>query len=133
PEGSVLGSPSYMAPEVAAGLTAEVDFRSDVYLLGATLYEILTGAVPRKADTVMELIRLAQHDPPVAPRRLNPHVPRALEAICLKAMARRKEDRYQTALELADDVQRFVAGEAVSAYREGFVTRAWRWGARRGK
>jgi tetratricopeptide (TPR) repeat protein len=125
--GAIMGSPSYMAPEVAGGRNDEVDQRSDVYLLGATLYEILTGALPRKADTLLLLLKKAQHEPPAPPRQVNPHVPRALEAICLKAMAFRKEDRYASALEVAGDVQRYLAGEPVSAYREGTLARAWRW------
>jgi tetratricopeptide (TPR) repeat protein len=128
--GSIMGSPSYMAPEVAAGLNDRVDQVSDVYLLGATLYEILTGLLPRQAKTVMELINKAQKEPPVPPRRVNPHVQRALEAICLKAMATRKEDRYQSALEVAEDVQRFLAGEPVLACPEGLLARARRWGKR---
>jgi serine/threonine protein kinase len=121
--GAIMGSPSYMAPEVAAGLNEEVDERSDVYLLGATLYEVLTGQLPRQAKTVMELIRKAQREPPVPPRKVNPRVSKALDAICLKAMATRKEDRYPSALALADDVQRYVAGEPVSVCPEGWVAR----------
>jgi tetratricopeptide (TPR) repeat protein len=125
--GAIMGSPSYMAPEVAAGLNDQVDQVSDVYLLGATLYEILTGSVPRKADTMLELIRQAQHAPPVPPRRVNPRAPRALEAICLKAMSSAKADRYQSALEVADEVQRYLAGEPVLALPEGPWERAKRW------
>jgi tetratricopeptide (TPR) repeat protein len=128
--GAIMGSPSYMAPEVAAGLNDQVDQVSDVYLLGATLYEILTGTLPRRAETVLELLTKAQKEPPVPPRRVNPQVPRALEAICLKAMASRKEDRYPSALEVAEDVQRFLAGEPVAAYPEGPLVRALRWAKR---
>lgn len=128
--GAVLGTPSYMAPEVAAGLSDEVDERSDIYLLGGTLYEILSGNKPRSARTVVELLKKAQHEPPKPVRAVNPLVPKALEAVCLKAMAHRKDDRYQTAAELAEDVQRFLAGEPVSAYREDALTRAWRWAQR---
>jgi tetratricopeptide (TPR) repeat protein len=128
--GAIMGSPSYMAPEVAAGLNDQVDQVSDVYLLGATLYEILTGILPRQARTVMELLTKAQKEPPVPPRRVNPGIHRALEAICLKAMATRKEDRYQGALEMADDVQRFLAGEPVRACPEGLLARARRWAKR---
>jgi len=129
--GAVLGTPSYMSPEVAAGRNDEVDERSDIYLLGATLYEILSGSKPRSAKTVVELLQKAQTEPPRPVRVVNPLVPRALDAVCLKAMAHRKEDRYQTATELAEDVQRFLAGEPVSAHREDALTRAWRWAARR--
>ncbi len=125
--GAILGSPSYMAPEVAAGLNDEVDQRSDVYLLGATLYEMLTGRVPRQAKTVMELVKKAQREPPLPLRKVNALIPRPLEAICLKAMAHRQDDRYPSALDLAEDVQRYLAGEPVSAYRENFWERTGRW------
>jgi tetratricopeptide (TPR) repeat protein len=125
--GSVQGTPSYMAPEVAQGLNAEVDHRSDIYLLGSTLYQILTGKRPRKAASLSELLELARNTPPLPPRKLKPEIPRALEAICMKAMAYSKEARYQSAGALAEDVQRYLAGEPVSAYREPWVEKAWRW------
>ncbi|MHC4405549.1 MAG: protein kinase domain-containing protein [Planctomycetota bacterium] len=128
--GSVLGAPSYMAPEVAEGRASEVDQTTDVYLLGATLYEILTGNPPRKGTSHAEIVELARTVEPVPPRERNRAVPRLLEAICLKAMARRKDDRYQTAHALAGDVQRYLAGEPVSAYREGILARTWRWAKR---
>src|SRR6185437_9991409 len=84
--GAIMGTPSYMAPEVAQGLNDEVDQRSDVYLLGATLYEILTGRQPRRAKTALELIKLARSEPPTPVLKLNPRVSRALDAICRKAM-----------------------------------------------
>jgi serine/threonine protein kinase/Tfp pilus assembly protein PilF len=128
--GAVIGSPSYMSPEIAAGLNAEADQRSDVFLLGATLYEILTGKLPRQGKSALDMITRAQKEAAVPARKIKPDVPRALEAICQKAMAMRKEDRYQSALALAEDVQRYVAGEPVSAYREGPLQRAWRWAKR---
>ena len=94
--GAILGTPSYMAPESASGLTALIDQRSDVYLLGATLYEILTGQRPRTAKTALEMVKLAQHEPPIPAAKLKADVPKALDAICTKAMAHRKEDRYAT-------------------------------------
>jgi tetratricopeptide (TPR) repeat protein/tRNA A-37 threonylcarbamoyl transferase component Bud32 len=129
-DGVVIGAPPYMAPEVAAGHGTQADARTDVYLLGATLYEVLTGRPPRQGHSRSEIIEQARTVPPVPPRSVNRAVPRALEAICLKAMARRKEDRYATALALAEDVQRYLAGEVVSAYREGLPARAWRWAKR---
>jgi tetratricopeptide (TPR) repeat protein/tRNA A-37 threonylcarbamoyl transferase component Bud32 len=129
-EGAIMGTPTYMAPEVAAGLNEEVDERSDIYLLGATLYQMLSGCPPRSAKTVQELLKKAKQEPPRSIRSINPLVPKALDAICLKAMAHQQADRYQTATELAEDIQRFVAGEPVSAYREGFLARAWRWAKR---
>ena len=125
--GTVMGSPSYMGPEVAQGLNESIDQRSDVYLLGATLYEVLTGRPPREGKSAFDMIMKAQKEPPPPPRKVDPDVPKAIEAICLKAMAFRQDDRYQTALALAEDVQRYVAGEPVLAYREGFPARAWRW------
>jgi tetratricopeptide (TPR) repeat protein len=125
--GTIQGTPSYMAPEVAQGLNAEVDHRSDIYLLGSTLYQMLTGKRPRKAANVSELLKMARSTPPPAPRKLDATIPRALEAICLKAMAHAKEGRYESATVLADDVQRYLAGEPVSAYAEPFLDRAWRW------
>jgi tetratricopeptide (TPR) repeat protein/tRNA A-37 threonylcarbamoyl transferase component Bud32 len=125
--GAVLGAPPYMAPEEAEGKAAEADERTDVYLLGATLYEILTGRPPRQGGSRDELIELARTTMPLPPRQVNPQVPRALEAVCLRALARRPQDRYATALELAQEVQRYLAGEPVAACSESFVARAWRW------
>jgi hypothetical protein len=126
-DGDICGSPLYMSPEMAQGLTAKVDERTDIYLLGATLYEILTGRPPRAGKSRDEILEMARTSTPVAPRRLVKDVPRPLEAICLKALSFRKEKRYTSALELAEDVQAFMAGESVSALREGVVRRAWRW------
>jgi tetratricopeptide (TPR) repeat protein len=125
--GQVIGAPPYMAPEAADGKAAEADERTDVYLLGATLYEVLTGRPPRQGSSKKEMIEMARTVPPVPPRQVNPQVPRALEAICLRAMAHRKQDRYPGALELADEMQRYLAGEPVAAYPESFAARAWRW------
>ena len=125
--GSIMGTPGYMAPETAMGLNEQVDQRSDVYLLGGTLFEMLTGRSPRQGRTLQELILKAQTEPATSARKINPHVAKALDAICLKAMAFRKDDRYQSASELADDVQRYVAREPVSAYPESFLQRAERW------
>ena len=91
---------------------------------------MLAGCPPRSAKTMQELLKKAKQEPPKSIRSINPLVPKALDAICLKAMAHKQADRYQTATELAEDIQRFVAGEPVSAYREGFLARAWRWAKR---
>jgi len=125
--GSVLGTPSYMAPEVAGGRIEPDDPRTDVYLLGATLYEILTGQPPRRGSSLPEMMELARTVDPTPPRKIDPRIRRPLEAICLKALARRPEDRYASAQHLAHDVERYLAGEPVSAYREGVLERAARW------
>lgn len=128
--GSVVGAPAYMAPEVAEGRADEIDETTDVYLLGACLYHILTGDPPRRGSSRSEMIELARTVDPVAPRQKNPRVDRPLQAICLKAMNHRKEDRYQTAEALAEDMRRYLAGEPVSAYPEGIVKRTLRWARR---
>jgi tetratricopeptide (TPR) repeat protein/tRNA A-37 threonylcarbamoyl transferase component Bud32 len=125
--GSVRGTPGYMAPEMASGKVQDIDALSDVYLLGATLYHILTGRKPRGGKSLMELLTEASTTPPVAPRKHDPNIPKALEAICQKAMAFAKADRYASAAALAEDVQRYLAGEPVLAYPESFLTRAARW------
>jgi lipoprotein NlpI len=124
--GSIMGSPAYMSPEAAEGMNKAMDPLSDIYLLGATLYEILTGQAPRGGVGALELIKKARTEPPTPPRKIKPDIPRPLEAICLKAIAHRKEDRYPTALALAEDMQRYLAGEPVTAYPEGPLERAWR-------
>jgi tetratricopeptide (TPR) repeat protein/tRNA A-37 threonylcarbamoyl transferase component Bud32 len=128
--GTVIGAPPYMAPEAAEGKATESDERTDVYLLGGTLYSILTGRAPRGGSSRDEMVELARTVPPVPPRQLNPEVPRELNAICLRALAHRKQDRYASAGELATEVQRFLAGEPVAACPESLPARAWRWGKR---
>ena len=125
--GAYMGSPPYMAPELAEGHADDADERTDVYLLGATLYEIITGRAPRRGSSRDELLEMARSVDPVPPRQVKAEIPRPLEAICLKAMTRRKEDRYPGAGTLAADVQRYLAGEPVSVYREGLPARSWRW------
>ncbi len=129
-EFAIVGSPPYMSPEAASGIIERVDELSDIYLLGATLYEILVGRAPRQGGSHSELLELArQMDPPPA-RAINGQIPRALNAICKKAMARQPANRYQAASELGNDVQRYLANEPVSAYRESLVERSRRWMAR---
>ncbi len=126
-QGQVLGTPAYMAPEQAEGRLDLLDARTDVYGLGAILYEILTGGPPFTGDHALKVIHRVIHEPPVPPRRLVPDTPPALEAICLKALAKRREGRYDSAKALAEDVQRFLADEPVSAYPEPWAVRAGRW------
>ncbi|MGD9632690.1 MAG: protein kinase [Pirellulales bacterium] len=126
-DGAIVGSPLYMSPEGAKGQPDAVDQASDVYLLGATLYEMLCAQPPRQAASSWELIDLALNSRPKSPRAVDPRVPRPLEAICLKAMAFDKQDRYATPLALAEDIERFLAGAATTAYVEPLWARAGRW------
>lgn len=137
-DGQVLGTPLYMAPEQAAGRVDEVDDRTDIYGLGAILFAICTGRPPHEAAHARSTASGRQHAgrallseiaSGIAPRanELNPQVDPALAAICSKAMARRRYARYQQAAELAEDVQRWMAGQPVSAYQETAGQRVRRW------
>jgi tetratricopeptide (TPR) repeat protein/tRNA A-37 threonylcarbamoyl transferase component Bud32 len=124
--GSALGTPAYMSPEQAAGDLARLAPRSDVYSLGATLYYILTGKPPFHGG-VGDIRRAVQRGEFSPPRRLDPSIDAALEAVCLKAMALKPEDRYGTPQALAEDIERWMADEPVSAWREPLPRRARRW------
>ena len=129
-EGQQLGTPAYMAPEQAEGRLDLIDGRTDVYGLGAILFEILTGRPPHQGQNINELIRrIATGETPRA-RSAESSVPAALDAICAKAMAKERDRRYAKATELAEDVQRWLADEPVSAYREGWGNRLSRWSRR---
>ena len=124
--GRVVGTPSYMSPEQAAGRLDALGPTSDIYSLGASLYQLITGKVPFRGteDEVLGNVQMGRFP---RPREINPKAPRALEAICLKAMSRMPADRYQTAMEMADDLERFMADEQVNAYQEPFFGKVWRW------
>jgi eukaryotic-like serine/threonine-protein kinase len=128
--GSAVGSPAYMSPEQASGQLDLLGPWSDVYGLGATLYHLLTGRAPCEAEPVREVYReiLAGEIP--RPRLLNPRVAPGLEAICLKALALRPGNRYESAEALKADLKRWLADEPVSAWREPFSIRARRWAQR---
>jgi serine/threonine protein kinase len=126
-QGQVLGTPAFMAPEQAEGRQDRTDALTDVYGLGAILYEILTGQPPFHARTTNELLRKVRTEPPVPPRQINPEVDPALQAVCLKALSKEPQARYASALELAQEVQRFLADEPVTAWPEPWTRRAARW------
>jgi eukaryotic-like serine/threonine-protein kinase len=127
----VIGSPPYMSPEQAAGHVESLGPATDVYGLGAILYSLLTGVPPVSGATTEDVLGRARRGAVAPPRELNPRVPTALEAVCLKALALRPEDRHSSARDLADDVERWLADEPVSALREPLSERARRWMRRR--
>lgn len=118
--GHALGTPNYMPPEQARGELDEVDERSDVYSLGAVLYQILTGVPPHDGETHHEVLRKVDSEPPQPIRKLVPDVPDELAAICNHALHKSSEQRYQSAKEFAADVQRYLSGALVQAYRYRF-------------
>jgi serine/threonine protein kinase/Tfp pilus assembly protein PilF len=128
--GSVVGTPAYMSPEQARGDIETLQPASDIYSLGAVLYEILTGRRPFTGETRAALLEKVINGQFPPPRAILPSIPRALEAICIRAMANAPVDRYRTAAELANEVSRWQAGEPVSAYREPWPQRSVRWAKR---
>ena len=110
---AMLGTAQYLSPEQAQGQT--VDFRSDLYSLGCCLYEMLTGTVPFRGATPVAIAYRHVREDPVVPRLLNPDIPPALEAVCLKAMAKLPDNRYQTAAEFRADLERVRAGQRIAA------------------
>ena len=129
-DGAIIGTPAFMSPEQAIGQNDRVGPRSDIYSLGVILYEILTGQTPFKSDDLRDLLKQVVSAPPAPPTRIAATVPKSLEAVCLKALAKQPDDRYGSARELADEVRRYLADEPVAACPDAFAARAARWGRR---
>jgi serine/threonine-protein kinase len=126
--GAILGTPSYMAPEQATGLRSALGPATDVYGLGAILYELLAGRPPFRASTIMETIVQVLERDPASPRELRPEIPRELEGICLKCLEKSAKDRYASAEALADELDSYLRGEDVGA--TGIIARLRRWNRR---
>jgi WD40 repeat protein/tRNA A-37 threonylcarbamoyl transferase component Bud32 len=129
--GRILGTPTYMAPEQAAGRGQPAGPAVDVYALGTILFELLTGRPPFLADSSRATLARVGTEDPISPRRLQPKVPRDLETICLKCLEKDPQRRYASAQELAGDLRRFLANEPIKARPVGVGERLWKWARRR--
>lgn len=132
---TVLGTPSYMAPELIDPALSDPEIGAvgpacDIYSLGAILYDALVGRPPFSAATIIETIQQVRHSDVISPVKLQSKIPRDLETICLKCLRKDPTKRYQTAKELADDLQRFLNGQSISARPSGLVEHSWKWARR---
>ena len=129
--GQMMGTPSYMAPEQARGDTKLAGPPADIYALGAMLYEMLTGRPPFKGVSAMDTVKQVIEQEPVSPSRVQYHVPRDLETICMKCLQKEPRKRYATAKDMADDLNRYLRGEPIKARRTPPIERAVKWAKRR--
>jgi WD40 repeat protein/serine/threonine protein kinase len=125
--GDILGTPSYMAPEQTSGVSNYIGPATDTYALGTVLYEMLTGRPPFQGVSSLDTMQQVRLAMPVPPRRLQPGIAVDLETICLKCLEKAPGKRYSTALALADDLARFLAGRPIKARAVGQVEKLWRW------
>jgi len=129
--GDFAGTPYYMPPEQVARRQTPVERRSDIYSLGVTLYEMITLELPFEGETSQEVMKKILLHEPRNPKKVNPRVPADLAVVCLKAMEKKPEDRYQTMAELSEDLRRYGSGDVIQAKPAGRVKRLWKWIRRR--
>src|SRR5262249_47485127 len=125
--GAILGTPGYMSPEQAAGRVAEISARSDIYSLGAILYEMLTGRPPFREDNPLNTILQVLESEPTLPHQLNARVPPELERICMKCLEKDPSRRYPSASAVADELERYLRSEPIEARPAGLGERLRRW------
>ena len=129
-DGQILGTARYMSPEQAAGKTSETDHRSDIYAVGVILFQMLTASLPFRGN-IRAVLHQKMFEEAPSPRTLEPSLPKDLETICLKCLEREPAKRYQSSSEVAEELQRFAAGEPIKARAISASERAWRWCKRR--